>query len=130
MLGEVVQSGDLALALDAGGVVGGEPVDKTPDPIADLEREVGGRGSGEGPDVVGGRPTTDHSIWSLALAHAASVGSPRSATEPPGGRRLRWRRTLPRRAPEDCRAAPESEPRSPRRRRGATRGCRRLGSDR
>src|SRR4051812_43822070 len=42
---ELLEAGDLALALDAGGVVRGEAVDELGDAVAQLEREVGGRGT-------------------------------------------------------------------------------------
>ena len=53
MLGELLELGDLALAFEPGRVVGGQRLDQAADAVADLQREVGGGGAGEGADVLG-----------------------------------------------------------------------------
>jgi hypothetical protein len=45
---------DLALALDAGGMILGQAGDQPRDPVADLQREVGGGGARELTDVLDG----------------------------------------------------------------------------
>ena len=52
VLGEVLERGDLALAFDPGRVAGRQRLDQAPDPVADLEGEVGGGGAGQGADVL------------------------------------------------------------------------------
>ena len=51
--GELFQAGDLALAFDPRRVAGGQRLDQAADPVADLQREVGGDRAGEGADVLG-----------------------------------------------------------------------------
>jgi hypothetical protein len=54
VLGEVLEAGYFAFAFEPGRVLRGERLDQAADPVADLEREVGGGGAGEGADVLGG----------------------------------------------------------------------------
>ena len=50
--GELLEARDLPLALHPHRVAGGQPVDQALDPVADLEREVGRRRTGEGANVL------------------------------------------------------------------------------
>src|SRR5581483_978647 len=68
--GELGEALDLALALDPRGVVRREALDQAPDAVADLKREVGGRGPGEGANVVDrDLPRPGDAVWSLGFAH-------------------------------------------------------------
>jgi hypothetical protein len=49
---ELRETLDVALSLDPHRVAGWEVTDQAFDPIADLQREMGRRGPGEGPDVL------------------------------------------------------------------------------
>ena len=53
VLGELFELGDLALAFEPRRVVGRQRLDQAADAVADLQREVGGGGAGEGADVLG-----------------------------------------------------------------------------
>src|ERR1051325_11138376 len=52
VVGEGLEPRDRLLPLDPRRVVGGQRLDQAADAIADLEREVGGGGPGEGADVL------------------------------------------------------------------------------
>src|ERR1700709_446521 len=52
VLGQLFQLGDLALAFQSGRVLGRQRLDQAADAVADLQREVGGGGAGEGADVL------------------------------------------------------------------------------
>ena len=70
VLGELLELGDPALAFDPRRVVGGQRLDQAADPVADLEREVGGGGAGEGADVLGGHLAgAAEQLGVLGLAH-------------------------------------------------------------
>src|SRR4051812_7931055 len=65
---EPVEPGDFALALDAGGVLGGQPADQRLDPVAQLEREVRRGRAHELADVLDGRLALE-ALGLLVLAH-------------------------------------------------------------
>src|SRR4051794_29164046 len=54
VLGELLEAGDLAFAFHPGGMAGGQGLDQAADAVADLQREVGRGGTGEGADVLRG----------------------------------------------------------------------------
>ena len=53
VLGEILEPGDLPFAFEPGRVAGGKGLDQAADPVADLQREVGGGGPAQGADVLG-----------------------------------------------------------------------------
>jgi hypothetical protein len=65
---ELGQAGSLALALEAGGMIGRQGRDQPLDTVADLQREVGRGGTGERPYVID-RDLTGQAVRALALAH-------------------------------------------------------------
>src|SRR5688500_15997968 len=91
VVGELVEDRELARALGAGRIAGGERLDQAADPVADLKGEVGGGGPGEGADVLGGHLAPGgEAVGSLRLAHGfpclpgLGIGSA-SASAAPGG---------------------------------------------
>ena len=82
MAREVLEARDLALRLDASGMIGRKRLDETPDPIADLERKMGCRRADEGADVLHG-DLAQETIRPLGFAYgfvsvlgSSSVGKP------------------------------------------------------
>src|SRR5215204_1391229 len=70
VLGELLERGDLALAFGPRGMAGGQSGDQALDPVADLEREMRGRGARQGADVLRGhRPGPSQQLRVLGLAH-------------------------------------------------------------
>ena len=132
--------GDLALALGAGRVIRGKRLDQAPDPVADLQREVGRRGAGQRADVLdrdlvaglrrSGRSASLIALFARSWLRRCPAGTrarpgPAGCRPRPGrGRTVLWR----------ARAArppgPGRRPRSRRCRRSARRGCRGRGSGR
>src|SRR5215218_2439443 len=86
VLGQLFELGNPALAFQPGRVRGRQGLDQAADAVADLQREVGGGGAGEGADVLGRHrlPLTKQ-LGVLGLAHspppilASSVSSSTSA---------------------------------------------------
>ena len=79
---EVFEARDLALRLDASGMLGRERLDETPNPVADLEREVRCRRPDEGANVLH-RDLAREAVGALRFAHgfvlvlgSSSVGKP------------------------------------------------------
>ena len=73
--GELGEPGDLALALDPGGIVRRERRDQALDPVADLKREVGRRRAGERADVLDGDLAAGEPVWpSRSRSSAAGSG--------------------------------------------------------
>ncbi len=73
-----VEPRDLALALDAGGMVGWETADQRLDPLAQLQREVRGRGAHQLTNVLDGHlAARAQPIWMLSLAHFCGTTSRR-----------------------------------------------------
>src|SRR3954469_16132849 len=73
--GEFLQLGDLPLPLDPRRVFGGQRADQPPDPIADLEGEVGGGGAGQRPHVLDRHLVLGREqLGSLRLAHGFPRG--------------------------------------------------------
>jgi hypothetical protein len=81
VVGELLQAGDLPFAFEADRVVGREALDQPRDPVADLQREVGGRRAGEGADVLDrdALPAAEQ-LWVLRLAHSSLPIFANSAT--------------------------------------------------
>ena len=72
VLGELLELGDLALPFGPGWVVGRQRLDQSADAVADLEREMGGGGAGEGADVLGAdRVLGSEELGALGLAHGS-----------------------------------------------------------
>src|ERR1700760_3483217 len=70
LLGDLQEADHLLLALDAGGAALRQALDQPGDPLADLEREVGGDRSREGTNVLDGRLAAwGEAVWALVLAH-------------------------------------------------------------
>src|SRR5262249_32315272 len=70
------QALDLALALQPGGVSGGQRRDQLGDAVAQLQREVGGRGAHQRPDVLHGDLAVGAgALGVLGLAHWLVGGS-------------------------------------------------------
>src|SRR3954447_9342996 len=53
VLGELLEAGDLPFAFEPRRVLRGQRLDQAADPVADLQREVGGDRAGEGANVLG-----------------------------------------------------------------------------
>src|SRR5215207_11279905 len=71
VLGELLEAGDLTLAFAPGGVLGRQRLDQAADAVADLQREVGGGGAGEGADVLRRDPLRlGQQLRVLGLAHS------------------------------------------------------------
>jgi hypothetical protein len=73
VLRELLEPGDLALALAPHRIVFGEALDQPTNPIANLEREVRSGGTGEGPDVLD-RHRPAEAVGPLGLAHGFPFG--------------------------------------------------------
>ena len=65
---DLVEAPDLALALEAGGVIRRKPGDQRPDAVAELEREVGRRSAHQLAHVLDGG-LAPQAVRSLVLAH-------------------------------------------------------------
>ena len=98
---EALEPRDLALALDAGGVVGRQAGDQPRDALADLQREVRGRGAHQLADVLDGRPA-----WPGRRRSGSRLRSWQLVLVGGGGR-----------SPAGCRSATGPAARSPSRRR-------------
>src|SRR5436190_756252 len=77
---QLLEAGDLTLALAPRRVVRRQPLDEAPNAIADLQREVRSGRPGEGPDVLGGGAAAKAAVRSLARAHASSPSLTASRT--------------------------------------------------
>src|SRR5947209_7471230 len=73
-----VQARDLPLALGSGRMIGRQAADQGPDPLAQLEREVRGRGAHQLAHVLDGDLVVGlESVWMLGLAHFCGTTSRR-----------------------------------------------------
>src|SRR5215212_5045896 len=71
VLGELLEASDLLLALDPRRVAGRQRLDQAADAVADLQREVGRDGAGEGADVLDGDLLRlPQQLGVLGLAHS------------------------------------------------------------
>lgn len=69
-VGQLVQPGYLALALEAGRMIGGQVANQPADPFAQLKGKVRGGGTHQLAHVVhGDLAAREQSIWVLGLAH-------------------------------------------------------------
>src|SRR4051794_25812516 len=70
-----LEPGDLALALQSRGMVGGQPLDQPRDAVAQLQREVGGGGAHELAHVLDrDLPIGAEAVGVLGFAHGAPEG--------------------------------------------------------
>jgi hypothetical protein len=75
---DLVQPRDLALALDPRRVISGQTADQRSDPLAQLQREVGGRSAHELAHVLDGYLVVGtEAIWMLGLTHFCGTTSRR-----------------------------------------------------
>src|SRR2546421_1306729 len=75
---QLVEPRDLPLALDPGGIVRVETADQCANPLAELEREMGGRCPHQLADVVDGDPAAvAQAGWMLSLTHFCGTASSR-----------------------------------------------------
>src|ERR1700744_3399556 len=70
-VGDLLEAGDLSFACEPHRVAGREGLDQAFDPIADLQREVGGGRTGQGTDVLDRDALGPaEQLWVLRLAHS------------------------------------------------------------
>src|SRR5215204_2120300 len=70
VLGQLLERGDLALAFGSGRMARGQGGDQALHPVAHLQREMGGDGAGQRPDVLRGDLTgPPQQAGVLGLAH-------------------------------------------------------------
>jgi len=83
--GELRETLDVALSLDSHRVARREVADQAFDPIADLQREMGRRGPGEGPDFLDRDPMPGRQAIRPALHRPATYFYPYGAANPDVG---------------------------------------------